>query len=403
MSIESLSLLIKPVGADCNLRCGYCFYLRAGALYPKTSGPMEDAVLEALIEKFLAIPQAQSALSWQGGEPTTAGLPFFEKVIELEQRFGRAGQSVANSLQTNGVLIDDEWAAFLKKWNWLVGISIDGPKEVHEFYRGPYHDRVVDAAKILMRRGVPVNVLSVVSNASVGRAAEVYGFLRSIGFNFLQFIPCVEWDHETGEILDCSVGAAKFGEFMCEIFDLWRAEPEGTVSVRHFEALAAAALGMHRPLCSFNSRCADYLLIERTGDVYPCDFFAYPQWRLGNITEDEFEALAESPLRQEFAHAKENIAPECEACRYLHLCYGGCMKDRPAFPEVTPDRTRLCEGYEMLFEHVGDYFERFAERRRREIERVRSAAASPGARPRPNAPCPCGSGKKFKHCCGRGR
>jgi uncharacterized protein len=411
-------LLIKPVGAACNLACSYCFYRPVAKYLPAPGEVMPREVLERLVADMLAGRPEVAVFGWQGGEPTLAGLDFFRSAVDIQSKLGARGQRVGNALQTNGLLIDDEWARFLAEWRFLVGLSIDGPEPVHDANRKGSWRRAMDAAEHLRRRDVAFNVLVVLTEESAARGAELYRWFVSEGLTDLQFIPCVEpaalgrpaaWDPR---LADCSVGAPTLGRFLAEVFEEWRGSGYSRgVTERTFGAMLALGAGRDPGLCTFAPDCASYLLVERLGDAYPCDFFARPEWRLGSVAETALAELAASPVRKRFAGLKGSARAACGDCPWWGLCHGGCPKDRAAagaFDQPSP----LCEGYKRFFEASAAWFEaegrRLAERCRLEEEAARREAlvrARPGPRTQPpagrNDPCPCGSGRKFKRCCGK--
>ena len=367
--IKPFSLLIKPVSADCNLACPYCFYRRVEKIYPGRH-LMSDEVLEAVIKQFLALRLPQSIFSWQGGEPTLAGLDFYRKVIRLEEKFGRGGQVVGNALQTNAILIDREWAHFLAQYHFLVGVSLDGPQEIHDKFRrsaggqGSYQ-RVMAAISHLKRDNVAFNILTLVTSANEHRAREVYRFLREKGFDFLQFIPCVEKDPTTGGPAPFSVTPQGYGEFLCELFDEWVKDGYPCVSIRLFDSLLEYYLSGRMPLCVLGPSCEGYVLIEANGDVYPCDFFVEKKWRLGNILEEDLLGIFNSPRHQGFSRMKAAGLTECEGCEWLSMCYGGCLKDRERCDEALKVKSPLCPAYRKFFQHSQEFFESIAKQHRR--------------------------------------
>jgi len=359
--MKPFSLLVKPVSFDCNLRCEYCFYLRAEEVYGTRRHRMADDVLEEMIRQMMGYRFSETVFGWQGGEPTVAGADFFRRIIELQMKHGQSGQVVGNALQTNATLIDAEWAAFLAKYNWLVGVSIDGPKEIHNRYRrkaagGETFHLVLRGLKALKAASVAVNALVLVSQANVRRARQVYTFVRDQGFDFLQFIPCVEADPRTGKLADFAVTGEEFGDFLCEVFDLWRERDVGKVSIRYFDAVRRYLLDGGYDLCVMGSRCDDYLLIEHNGDVYPCDFFMYPEWKLGNLMETPLAELCETPRRKEFARMKSAVLEACRECEWLSFCHGGCPKDRSALGDPREHATPLCPAYRKFLAHAVPFF-----------------------------------------------
>ena len=398
MAVTPFSLLVKPAGADCNLRCRYCFYLDKVRHYP-SPGPhrMTDAVLESMIRSFLATDQNPYAFGWQGGEPTLMGLPFFERVTALQRRHAHQGALVSNALQTNGTLIDDAFARHLSAHRFLVGISVDGPAEIHDGYRcdaggGGSHAAVMRGLGTLKRNGVEFNVLTLVSRANVGKPELVYRYLCDQGVLYHQYVECVEFDGQ-GAPMPFAVSGPEWGEFLCRIYDLWIKGDTHRVSVRLFDAILARWVDGVANVCPMGRDCRQYLVVEHQGDVYPCDFFVDPSWRLGNLMTDSWDALQRSPVYETFGRRKTQWNEACEACEYRLFCAGDCPKNRTGGGCDPGALSHLCEGWRMFFAHSREGFRRLAE----EIRRTRMDVAGTGR----NDPCPCGSGRKYKKCCGR--
>lgn len=386
-----LTLLIKPVSARCNLACPYCFYRRVEAMYPDVR-VMPDEVLSEMIRQLLEMRQGDSSFAWQGGEPLLAGLDFFKKAVEHMKRCGAPGQRVANALQTNGVLLNEEWAEFLVEYSFLVGVSIDGPKDLHDAMRPGSFDRAMRGARVCTQRGVEVNILAVVSRASEGRAREIYHFLKDGNhFRHLQFIPCTD----AGEL---SVTPEGWGDFLIELFETWKEDGHGAC-IRLFDALVEFAAAGMSSYCIIGRGCGRYLLVEATGDVYPCDFFAREEERLGNLLGTPLPVIHRGRKNRRWAARRPARPRECADCPHWDVCAGGCLKDRVAAGGY--DRPGyLCKGIRRFLDHARPYFKQLGEElapRRAPPPRVAPARRLPRA----NDPCPCGSGRKFKHCCGR--
>ena len=386
------SLLLKPASADCNLRCPYCFY--AGKHPSATARRMSREVLDRVISSYLATEQPQYVFGWQGGEPTLLGVDFFRAVTELQQRHGRAGAVVSNGLQTNGTLIDDALAEHLRAYNFLVGVSLDGPAEVHDFYRrdaagGGSHAAVLGGVACLRRHGVEHNALTLVTPANVGRAAEIFSYLAEQGFFYQQYIPCVEFDGR-GAPLPWTISGEQWGEFLCALFQEWR---RGGVEVRLFEALLARLLRQPAPLCHLGNNCCQYFVVEYNGDVYPCDFFVTPETRLGKVGEDSWEALQQSPAYREFGAAKAQWSERCSDCGYQQWCAGDCLKHRYRNGADPRALSWLCAGWRQFYRTCLPELRALADRLR--------PPAGPLAAVGRNDLCPCGSGRKYKRCCGR--
>ena len=350
-------LLIKPAGPDCNLKCRYCFYLGKCQMFGPGSHRMSETVLEKMVDDFLKLDFSPHAFAWQGGEPTLMGLDFFKKAVELQSRFGQNGRIVSNSLQTNAVLLDDDWGRFLHEYKFLLGVSLDGPGDLHDHYRrdaagrGTF-DRVMAGIETCRRHRVDFNILVLLNDLNVTEPDRIFDFLAENRFDFWQFIPCVERDPNTGKVADFSVKPQQYGDFMCRIFDRWLELGPEKISVRLFDSLMAYyAYGRHTN-CTFSERCNDYVVVEHNGDVFCCDFFVTEQWKLGNILETPVNKLFESDKKYEFARSKRQLANKCIVCRYSDLCRGGCLKDRAFFNDEFCCESYLCAGYKQFFEHV---------------------------------------------------
>lgn len=396
-SEKPFSLLVKPAGADCNLACAYCFYLKKAALYPETRAhQMSDHVLEALVRTYLATEQPVYSFGWQGGEPTMMGRAFFERVTELQQRYGRPGSQVGNGLQTNATLIDDAFAEHLAAYRFLVGVSLDGPAELHDRYRrypgggGTYAD-VLTGLDRLRGHGVEVNVLVLVSKANVNHATEVYRYLTNLGIRYLQFIPCVELDHN-GLPRSYSITGEEWGDFLSEVFELWVAKDTHRVSIRDFDAVMSFLLDGSYTSCTLGGRCDHYFVVEHTGDVYPCDFFVEPELKLGNVLTHSWRQLARSPVRNAFAGRKAAWPPQCDTCAYLAICSGDCPKHRLGHD----GRSLLCAGWKRFYGRALGELRSLAQQ-----VAAQRGLNGPLWEPSgwdPEKPCFCGSGKKAKNC-----
>jgi len=362
-------LMTKPIGPTCNLGCEYCFYLEKDALYPDTTDfRMSETTLERYVEAYLAAqPGPEVTFVWQGGEPTLLGVDFFRRVVELQRELAPAGQQVHNALQTNGTRLDDEWCRFLARHDFLVGLSLDGPAALHDAYRvakdgSPVFDRVLAGLTRLQTHDVAYNVLCVLNDRNSRHPLEVYRFFTALGVEWLQFIPLVEpADGPTGgatPVSDRSVDPRAYGEFLCTVFDEWVRHDVGAVSVRSFDQCLLAWLPGGRPdLCVFNETCGRQPAIEHNGDVYSCDHFVEPGYRLGNVHETPLATLVDGRQQRAFgAFKRESLPADCRACSVRSVCHGGCPKDRLLEP---PDgglpRNYLCAGYRRFFGHVAPY------------------------------------------------
>jgi uncharacterized protein len=305
------------------------------------------------------------------------GREFFEKAVKLETRFGR-GKVVGNGLQTNGILVDRAWARFFKEFSFLIGLSIDGPEHIHDRYRRTKRGRsswarVTDSARLMLDEGVSVNALTVVNDYSARFPGEIYEFHKGLGLTYMQFIPCVEIDPERpGAIAPFSVSPEAYGAFLCAVFDLWRSDfVDGipTTSIRFFESLLFAYAGFPAPECTLSEACGPYVVVEHNGDVYSCDFFVEPRWKLGNIMDGNLTEMLNSPVQDEFGRRKSDIPQPCTACDWLRLCRGGCTKDRMHNPR-DPKTNYLCEAFRRFFAHAdGDMRLLVSEWRKRQGDR----------------------------------
>jgi uncharacterized protein len=353
--MPDISLLVKPVGADCNLRCDYCFYRRKAALYPSAKQPrMSNRVLEQLISDAMGRRADSTTFAWQGGEPTLAGLDFYRLAVQLQMAYGASGQTVGNSLQTNGTLLNPEWARFLAEYKFLVGLSIDGPAGLHNKYRrdregSPTHRRVMDTMRLLRAYEVEFNTLVLLNDLNVKSPDTLYDFLRENGVSFMQFVPCVEHG-SAGKPAPYSTTPEAYGDFLCAMFDRWLVDyPE--ISIRDFDQMLLTTLNRPGCICMHGVSCDHYLVVEHNGDVYPCDFFVVPDLRIGSIMENTLEELGRTPVRTQFAAGKSDHGAQCLACEWLPYCRGGCTRHRTVLGGAVSDPTYFCKSYRQLYEH----------------------------------------------------
>ena len=355
--MRPFTLLIKPTGPDCNIRCTYCFYTGKTALFGTGRHRMSDAVAETMIRDYLQCRFPSSSFAWQGGEPSLMGLDFYRRVVAWQKEYGADGQIVTNALQTNGTLLDGDWCRFLAEYQFLAGISLDGPQELHDYYRrdaarrGTW-ERVMAGIDACRRHGVEYNILVLLNDRNVQEPDRLWDFFMDQGIRYLQFVPCVEIDPATQKPTAFSITAEQYGRFLCRIFDRWREHGPRKVSIRTFDSILSQLLGAGPTECTFATRCNDYIVVEHTGETFCCDFFVEPRWRLGNILETPIAALASSETKRRFSRQKRDLAHKCLVCRYLDLCRGGCPKDRLATGRGVKAESCFCEGYRMLFGHA---------------------------------------------------
>lgn len=368
--MKSLSLLIKPASGACNMRCRYCFYADvADSRSVRNYGMMSRDTLEHIVEKALSEAEESCTFGFQGGEPTLAGLDFFRCLIELEAKHNPRGVRIAHTLQTNGLTIDDEWAAFLAENGFLVGVSLDAGKQFHDRMRPDAagrdtHNRVVAATRILARHNVEFNILSVLTRGLAMHPDKAYRYYKERGFRHLQFIPCLDSLEDLGAPNPHSLDADAYGRFLCRIFDLWLKDfLDGEyISIRIFDNYIHMLAGHPPENCAMSGRCRAYLLIEADGTVFPCDFYAVDQYRLGNITRDSIAAMLQSETTRGFTRESEIMHQDCGSCEYYPLCRGGCRRDREPVIDGYPGGNKYCAAYRRFFAHALPRMSRLANR-----------------------------------------
>lgn len=439
---KQLGVLIKPASSVCNLNCTYCFYLEKDALYPWKDRPRLDLnTFRLFVDQYAQVNGSALSFAWQGGEPTVMGLDFFRSAVEAQIAAAKAAQPgpvwhVSNALQTNGTLLDDEWASFLHEYDWLVGVSVDGPPEWHNHYRvdrggRETHQRVLRGIQRLRDHQVEFNVLTVVSAMNVEHPKELFAYLVDQGFDNLQFIPLAEALPGKVSIADggpspFSITPEQYGAFLTEIFEAWLAYGYDKVRIRYFDNVLQMLLGLPSNICQLAASCGDYVVLEHNGDVYPCDFFVENDWKLGNIHEHPLRELVDGDTFRRFARQKRKMHSDCLTCRWRPLCHGECPKYRMinvgAVEESLP---YFCSSYKQFyghsFERLREVAEEVRQRRAPDLPPPSLLVAERAARQSVvemeaqfsdhipvtgkevgrNDPCPCGSGRKYKQCCGR--
>lgn len=386
----AFNIMLKPAGSLCNLDCNYCYYLDKADIYGGKEPRMTEEMLETVVREYIkANDVPQVTFNWHGGEPLILGLDFYKKALEFERKYA-GDKEVHNTIQTNGTLITQEWADFFKTNNFLVGISLDGPQDVHDKYRkdkggNPTFEKVMRGLAILRRTGVEFNTMSTVNKASEGRGLEIYQFLKYAGSRFMQFMPVVEHvkyplDSKGkpikgrrpyivdpaapgAEIARWSVGELAFGRFLCDIFDYWVCNDVGRYFVNEFDAALANWCGAMPGNCVYARVCGGNSVIEHNGDLYPCDHFVYTDRLLGNIKDKGIREMMESPAQVRFGTDKRASLPrKCQRCEYLFACNGECPKHR--FNTTEKGETglnALCGGYRMFYSHVAPYMDKMRE------------------------------------------
>ena len=427
-------LLAKPSGSTCNIDCTYCFFLSKEALYPNDRHRMSEATLDTYIRQLLESHHTpQVTVAWQGGEPTLMKLDFFRRAVELVEKYRRPNQNVEHTFQTNGLLLDDEWCAFFKEHNFLVGLSVDGPRELHDTYRvdrreqGTF-DLVMRGWQHLRRHGVEFNILCTVNAANEKHGREVYRFFRDeLGAKWVQFIPIVErasedtleianqgWSEQAGKkrllytqtgnlVTNRSVGSEQYGHFLVDVFEEWVRHDVGEVFVQLFDVTLEAYFGRHL-LCIHAPTCGYGPALEANGDLYSCDHFVEPRFLLGNIHQTHMQTLVSSPEQLKFGQDKhDTLTSQCRQCAVKPLCNGGCPKDRFALSrDGEPGQNYLCSGLELFFKHTGPVMRTMAQLLQRggAASGVTALVKADDTKHGPYRPCPCGSGRKFRFCHG---
>jgi len=423
-----IHVLAKPTGSTCNLNCAYCFYLKKENLYPGSRFRMSDEVLENYISQLIGSHRTDEVtVAWQGGEPTLMGVDFYRRAIAFQEKHRKPGMTFENTLQTNGTLLNDEWCAFFRENNFLIGISIDGPRKLHDEYRvdragKPTHDRVMRGLRLLQKHGVEYNVLVTVNRTNANSPLETYRYLRdAAGTSWMQFIPAIERLNSEGVALhqegttvsDRTVTPEQWGNFLIAIFDEWVRHDVGTVFVQTFEAAVRNWLGPGSSgMCVFDPICGHGLALEHNGDLYACDHFVEPRYMLGNILQSPMIEMVGSGQQRKFGHDKLDTLPRfCRECTVRFACHGECPKNRfLTAPDGEPGLNYLCAGYKTFFNHADRSLKILAGLIRRGLPatKIMDLLAQEEAQQTTvfnkigrNAPCPCGSGLKFKKCHGR--
>ncbi len=421
-------VIAKPTGPVCNLRCVYCYYLEKERLWdPDETWRMTDATLERYVEQYIAAQPptvTEIDFAWQGGEPTLLGVEFFERAVAMQKRLVPVGKKCVNSIQTNGTLLDERWGAFLREYDFLIGLSIDGPADLHDRLRmdqqgRPTFERVLQAVRLLQQYGVRFNALTVVHRYNGEHPLRIYRFFKELGIEFIQLIPIVEPIRARdvrsfAEKDHLSVHPEQWGRFLIEIFDEWIRRDVGRVFVPLFDQALASWAGVEPPLCMFQRHCGRAMVLEHNGDLFSCDHFVTPEHRLGNIHKSTIAEMATSERQRKFGLAKEQTLPTlCRECPYLFACRGECPKNRlMQTPQGEDGLNYLCAGYRMFYAHAAPYLQAMAEEvrngrpasnvmRRLQVQREQKLreVCDSGQVVGRNNPCPCGSGRKFKNCC----
>lgn len=410
--IKPFNLMIKPVCSTCNLDCVYCYYkLKSRELYQNDKAPkMSDDLLENITAQYLRAMPVRCVFNWQGGEPLLAGLDFFRKAVSLQKERALPGQQIENNIQTNGTLLTDEWCLFLRDNKFLVGISIDGPEQLHDAFRrdaagkGTFKD-AWKGLELLANHGVEYNVLVTLNSANASKGKEIYRFLVNRGVKYIQFIPILERNPDgTAPAFSCPPD--EFGSFMVDVFSCWKERDIGKVSVRFIDDAVFYLVTGRYASCYNCRKCAHAFVVEWNADLFACDHFVFREWRIGNIKDEPLESLLKSPLLERFSRLKTDLPRNCRECEYLQFCNGGCPKHHvPAV--LVPDRVNyFCGAYKAFYAAALNMLKHLAETVKAQntankLFSRNGRLPAPGKKTGRNAPCLCGSGRKFKLCCGR--
>lgn len=391
----------KTVSEACNLACDYCYYSRCKGR-PKRIDRIDDAVLDKFIKEYMEMKRGVVPFAWQGGEPLLAGLDFFKKVVFYQAKHAPPNTTISNSIQTNGTLIKKEWADFFKTYNFLVGVSIDGPKEINDARRvtgsgkGSF-DAIMNGIDHLKEANVDFNILTVLHENNIHKAKELMDFYKEENFTHIQFIPCMDFlaqeIDQPGEFL---ITPKEYGDFLCDVFDIWYNDGQPNMSIRFFDDLLANHLNQNPGSCVFSEMCPKTIILEHNGDAYPCDFYIHEDYLLGNVGTDSLESIVNHERMEKFLEKKPDLSDACKSCEFLDFCYGGCPRNRE---QDGANIDFFCESYKQIYAYADSRMKKLAEQiKRRELETlVDRGIRLPGR----NDTCLCGSQKKYKHCCER--
>lgn len=399
MGHDQIGIMLKTVGGTCNLACEYCYYCHG----PKQSTPEDDRMdfrlMKKLLREYMPLSNGRASFIWQGGEPLLAGLDFFQEMVNLQAHYAPPNTAISNVIQTNATLLTQEWAKFFKNYNFLVGVSIDGPKQIHDCKRsmpsgaGSF-TAAMQGIRFLREAGVAFNALAVVHEFNVTKAKEIMQFFRHQGIAYTQFIPCMKFHaQEADRQPEFAINAEQYGHFLCELFDVWYNDGNPACSVRFFDNLLRLYLNQEAEVCEQRKTCPTTLVFEPDGDCYPCDFYISEKFKLGNIGTETLEEILNSNGLAAFLEKKNRIAAKCKECSFLRLCHGGCPRNRT---ETNADY--FCDSYKKVFDYAHDRIMKLAWRIKA-VNLVRYIKNG-GQLPERNAQCICGSGLKFKKCCG---
>lgn len=421
--INAFHIMTKPRGAICNLDCKYCYFLSKERLYPNSDFRMSETLLEEYTRQYIEAQQvSEVTFAWQGGEPTLIGLDFYKQAIHYQQKHNKAGMRIFNALQTNAVTLDDDWCEFFAQHDFLIGVSVDGPKHLHDAYRvdkggTPTFDKVMHGIHLLKKHNVEFNILTTVHAVNADHPLEIYRFFRDeVKVHFMQFIPIIERDNDTGyqegdAVTNRSVTAKQYGDFLIAIFDEWVRHDVGRTYVQIFDVALAAWTGNNPGLCIFEETCGKALALEHNGDVYSCDHYVEPDYKVGNLIDVPISDIVVSDQQVQFGLAKRDTLPQyCHECEVRFVCNGGCPKNRFIQTPDGEDRLNyLCDGYKAFFTYINEPMRIMANELAHHrppanimfyMHNKDSKLEEAFSRVGRNDSCPCGSGIKYKRCHG---
>lgn len=403
---SSIGVMWKTVSEDCNLACDYCYYSTCGGKPGPKINRIDSAILDKFIKDYMQHSQGAANFAWQGGEPLLAGLEFFEEVVYRQALHAPPHTIISNSLQTNATLINDRWASFFKTYNFLIGVSLDGPKEIHDARRvnaagkGSF-ERVMAGIEHLRKHKVDFNILTVIHKGNVDKAKELMAFYRENDFKYIQFIPCMDFrSQKVNEPGVYEITPQEYGDFLCEVFDEWYNDGDPQDSVRFFDNMLSVYINREAELCIHRAACPTSLVLEQNGDAFPCDFFINEEWTVGNVANSSIADMLAHPNYTRFHRMKPALPDKCRSCEWQRLCYGGCPRNRKWNPETEQaDPDYFCQSYMRIYAYAHERMQELGERMRRELYSRNVQRYFDGKAPGRNEPCPCGSGKKHKSCC----
>ncbi|MRH43292.1 anaerobic sulfatase maturase [Aquibacillus halophilus] len=403
---RDISVMWKTVSEDCNLACDYCYYSTCGGKPGKKISKIESAILDKFIKEYMERSYGSATFAWQGGEPLLAGLDFFKEVVYIQAKYAPKHTLIGNSVQTNGTLVTEKWAAFFKEFNFLVGVSLDGPREIHDARRvdsrgqGSF-DRVMRGIQYLRNHRVDLNILTVIHRGNVNKAVEMMKFFEDEEFGYIQFIPCMDFRSQQVDKLGVyDISPEEYAAFLCEVFDYWYNDGNPKTSIRFFDEMLNVYVNRSPGLCIHRDTCPQTIILEQNGDAFPCDFYMNDDWKIGNVATHSIEEILQHPLYQKFLAMKPTLPDECKTCEWKSLCHGGCPRNRKWNENHTSSEVDyFCSSYKQVYSYADERMRKLGDKLRKQMFEQNVARYFKGKTPTRNEQCPCGSGKKHKNCC----